>query len=163
MLQAAYQILVATNPDDLHADVGDMWDSGKVQSYQSSQIIYAGKALASRTRYYWKVRVWNQSGQLSEYSEPTWWEMGLLQPEDWVGNWIEPEGGVPALSVTDEYETLRLPELSNVSPNLFRRRFEIKKEIKNCPGLCDRVGLLFAASQWQPGGRCEICTGLDQF
>ena len=130
VLQAAYQILVATNLDDLYADVGDMWDSGKVQSNQSSQIVYAGKALTSRTRYYWKVRVWNQSGRLSEYSEPTWWEMGLLQPGDWVGNWIEPEGGVPALSVTDEYETLRLPELSNVSPNLFRKRFEIKKEIK---------------------------------
>src|SRR5512140_3551478 len=41
--QTAYQILVATSPDRLRQEQGDLWDSGKVRSDQSVQVAYAGK------------------------------------------------------------------------------------------------------------------------
>src|SRR5207253_6332612 len=42
----------------------------------------------SRHRYYWKVRVWDERGQLSESTETSWWEMGFLTPDDWKAQWI---------------------------------------------------------------------------
>jgi peptidoglycan/xylan/chitin deacetylase (PgdA/CDA1 family) len=57
--QSAYQILVASSERILATDNGDLWDSGKVVSTQSSEIAYAGKSLATGERFYWKVRCWN--------------------------------------------------------------------------------------------------------
>lgn len=85
--QTAYQVLVASSPDRLLSGQPDLWNSGKVASDQSIQIPYAGRPLVSRQRCFWRVRVWDQDGKLSE-STPTFWEMGLLQPADWQAQWI---------------------------------------------------------------------------
>ena len=68
--QTAYQILVASSREKLADDEGDLWDSGKVASDQSSQIVYAGKPLASRMRCCWKVRLWDAEQKASDYSKP---------------------------------------------------------------------------------------------
>jgi alpha-L-rhamnosidase len=86
--QAAYEILVASDPQRLSAGSADVWDSGKVPSDDSINIAYAGPALASRHRYYWKIRVWDAAGGVYESAESAWWEMGLLQPADWKAKWI---------------------------------------------------------------------------
>jgi alpha-L-rhamnosidase len=85
--QTAYQILVAGSPEQLNSD-GAVWDSGRISSDDSVDIAYAGPALASRRRYYWKVRVWDSAGQMSESTESAWWEMGLLHSTDWKARWI---------------------------------------------------------------------------
>ncbi|MGA8581689.1 MAG: glycoside hydrolase family 78 protein, partial [Bryobacteraceae bacterium] len=75
-----------------------LWDSGKVASADSAQIVYAGKPLASRAAAFWKVKVWDQRGKASEWSAPAEWCMGLLRPEDWQAAWIgrdEPAGSQP--------------------------------------------------------------------
>ena len=51
-------MLVASTPELLAKDQGDLWDSGKVVSDQSIQVEYAGKPLESRQVCHWKVRVW---------------------------------------------------------------------------------------------------------
>ena len=56
--QRAYQVLVASSPELLAKDQGDLWDSGKVKSDQSIQVEYAGKPLVSGQHCFWKVRVW---------------------------------------------------------------------------------------------------------
>ncbi len=92
--QTAYRILVASSERALRAGSGDLWDSGRVASGDSAQIVYAGKPLASRTAAYWKVQVWDQRGKASEWSAPAEWSMGLLRAEDWQAQWIgrdEPE------------------------------------------------------------------------
>ena len=43
--QTAYQILVAGTAEDLQADQGDLWDTGKVDSDRSIQVSYAGRPL----------------------------------------------------------------------------------------------------------------------
>ena len=85
--QAAYQILVASTPQLLAQNRGDVWDSGRVASDDTTSIAYAGKPLASNTRYFWKVRAWNAGGQISA-SAPAFWHTGLLQKSDWRGQWI---------------------------------------------------------------------------
>ena len=79
-MQTAYQILVASSQKDLSANKGDLWDSGKISSDQSIQIPYAGKPLAARAECFWKVRVWDQDGKVSDWSKPAQWTIGLLSP-----------------------------------------------------------------------------------
>jgi len=86
--QIGYQILVADTEEKLRASVGDLWDTGQVPSDQTLHIPYAGKPLTSYQRCFWKVRVWDKDGKPSAYSEPARWEMGLLSPRDWPGQWI---------------------------------------------------------------------------
>ena len=81
--QTAYRVLVASSAKLLKKNKGDLWDTGKVASDQSNQLPYAGRALGSRMRNYWKVKVWDASGRASSWSAPAQWSMGLLQPEDW--------------------------------------------------------------------------------
>ncbi len=90
--QTAYQILVAASEKMLKDDRADLWDSGKVASDQSVHVVYPARPLASRTRCYWKVRVWDADGKTSPFSEVGTWDMGLLTPEDWKAKWISVPG-----------------------------------------------------------------------
>jgi alpha-L-rhamnosidase len=87
-VQSAYQILAATDLHVLKKDQGTVWDSGKVDSDQSVHVVYGGPALESGHRYFWKVRTWDAGGKPLPYSEPAWWEMGILNPNEWTARWI---------------------------------------------------------------------------
>jgi alpha-L-rhamnosidase len=87
--QTAFQILVASSPEILAKDQGDLWDSGKVAGDQSIQVEYAGKPLGSRAECFWKVRVWDKDGEVSDWSQPALWAMGVMKPEDWAAKWIK--------------------------------------------------------------------------
>jgi alpha-L-rhamnosidase len=87
-LQTAYRIIVASSSDKLEAGEGDLWDSGKVQSTQSVQVVYQGKPLKSTQQCRWKVKIWNNHGETTAWSAPARWGMGLLQPADWKAQWI---------------------------------------------------------------------------
>ena len=88
LAQAARQVLVADSLKTLAADQGNLWDSGKVTSDQSQWVAYAGKPLAKGARCWWKVRVWDQSGAASPWSEPAHFSVGPLSAADWRGEWI---------------------------------------------------------------------------
>ncbi len=97
--QAAYRILVSSTPEPLRQEQGDLWDSGQVISSESIQVRYAGRMLRSRQRCYWMVKAWDQDRAESAWSAPASFEMGLLQPEDWQGQWIaHPEASWAELS-----------------------------------------------------------------
>lgn len=97
--QTGYQVLVASSPDLLKKDNGDIWDSGKIDSDKSVHIEYAGKPLESFKSYYWKVRIWDQNGNPTLWSNPAKWEMGLLSPADWKASWIARSTDKPSRSV----------------------------------------------------------------
>ena len=67
--QIAYEILVASSPESLARNEGDLWSPGRVDSDQTIQLAYAGKPLQSRMRVWWKVRVWDQDGKPSPWSD----------------------------------------------------------------------------------------------
>jgi alpha-L-rhamnosidase len=87
-VQSAYRILVARSTRLLNGDRGDLWDSGKVGSSESLAIAYAGQALRSGLRCYWKVRVWDGKGRPSAWSPTAVWETALLGDQQWKGCWI---------------------------------------------------------------------------
>ena len=93
--QAAYQILAAASEAELSAGAPLLWDSGRVDTDQSTQVPYTGPALSSGQRVHWQVRVWDEGGAAAE-SPSAWWEMGLLQAADWQAHWIgAPYSGGP--------------------------------------------------------------------
>src|SRR5690625_3914698 len=75
--QSAYRVLVSSDLKLLESDVADIWDSQKIESQQSVHVIYDGSPLQSKTRYFWKVQVWDQTGTVCE-SNPSYWETGLF-------------------------------------------------------------------------------------
>jgi len=86
--QTGYEVRVASSAESLAEDHPDIWDSGRVNSDHSVNVLYRGPAVESRRRYYWQVRVWDSEGQPSPYSQASWWEMGLLSSQDWKAKWI---------------------------------------------------------------------------
>ncbi|KRC66307.1 hypothetical protein ASE12_17020 [Aeromicrobium sp. Root236] len=83
VVQSAYEVRVGTSEG---AD--DVWSSGKVDSANQVDVRYGGPDLASQTRYFWQVKVWDGDDQASDWSTPTWFETGILNAGEWTGDWI---------------------------------------------------------------------------
>lgn len=86
-MQTAYHIRVTTDPR-FHDPLLVVWDSGEIQSDQSIQLAYAGTELMPATRYYWQVRVWDNHGNTSQWSDSAFFETGLPDAGKWQGEWI---------------------------------------------------------------------------
>jgi alpha-L-rhamnosidase len=117
--QSAYQILVSSSLAELAADRGTLWDSGKVQSDETVLIPYSGAPLTSGQRCFWKVRLWDENGRASDWSQPAFWEMALLHPDDWKARWIY--DGQPTPTRDEEFYR------DDPAP-LFRKVFAINKK-----------------------------------
>jgi alpha-L-rhamnosidase len=95
--QTAYRIVVSTR----RHGPADLWDSGRVRSDATTQVVYRGRALASRQRAWWHVEIWDERNRRGE-SAPAFWEAGLLARNEWCGTWIGgalaggPETGAPS-------------------------------------------------------------------
>lgn len=118
--QTAFEILVSDNENKL--DTGNYWQSGKVAGNQTFSIRYEGESLKSFTRYFWKVRVWNQNGEISEWSKPSWFETSMMNPSDWKAQWISDKRLLPEKD-EDFYEETPNP--------LLRKEIKLKKEVKS--------------------------------
>jgi alpha-L-rhamnosidase len=81
--QSAYQVQVGTSPG-----AADLWDSGKVTSPATLDVLYAGQPLLSGQLCYWQVRVFDGSNNVSAWSAPAQWSMGMLTQTNWTAQWI---------------------------------------------------------------------------
>jgi len=114
--QTGYQIIVARSLKMLNKNNGDLWNTGKIISNLTNGISYTGKSLKSNQILYWKVRVWDQNGNVSEWSDVNQWTMGILNAQDWSGaGWIS---SPDSMSKKDN------------STFLLRRDFSIKRGLK---------------------------------
>jgi len=163
--QSAYQILVASSDESLERAKGDLWNSGKVKSDLSNQVVYKGKTLKSRMRCYWKVRVWDGSGRVSAWSKPAMWTVGLLKSEDWQAKWIgydaQPSAVYAQQQASDQlslkggkwiwFDEGAPAKNAPISTRFFRNSFEIAsdKRIKRARFalLADNQATLFANGQ----------------
>jgi hypothetical protein len=84
LTQSAYQILAASSPKLLAEERGDLWNSGKMASSATYNVAYRG---AAAPRVFWKVRVWDQAGKPSAWSQPATWSRAL-SAEEWKAGWI---------------------------------------------------------------------------
>lgn len=129
--QTAYQVLVASSAVKLQSDIGDLWNSGKVNSDTSIHITYQGKALQSNNTCYWKVKVWNQDGKASAWSAPSVWTMGLLKREDWKAKWIgfDPTEPVTKLGPPDRKITSEIKTKGYLPSPYLRKPFKLSGKI----------------------------------
>ena len=149
VMQAAYQIQVASSERALREGKGLLWDAGVVKSSESAHVPYAGPAVRSGQRYVWRVRVWDSGGVPSAWSEPAFWEMGLLQPSDWKASWIEPD----------------LPEdvtKSGPSPML-RREFAVAGDVERARAYVTSHGLYEMAINGQRVGDAVLTPGWTSY
>ena len=130
--QSGYQILVASSEELLRKDSVDLWNSGKVSSDDTANITYAGKALASGERCFWKVKVWDARGKASDWSAPAVWSMGLLAADDWRGKWIGWEHGEKSHDFSGAnwiwYPEGNPAQSAPVATRYFRRVFELPSD-----------------------------------
>lgn len=141
-IQTAWEIKVAGTREKLLNGEADLWNSGKVNASQSFNILYGGKALTSRQDCWWQVRTWDKNGKVSEWSEPAFWSMGLLNPDEWQAKWI----GVPWQGEDPLPDPVRgqnrqsvLSEMPPPAP-LLRKKININKEIKSARAYVTGLG-----------------------
>ncbi len=82
--QRAYQVMVTDGSGAV------AWDSGRVESVATADIAYAGIRLTAGGRYSWKVRVWDETGSASGWSDPARFEVELDRTSGWHASWIGP-------------------------------------------------------------------------
>jgi len=146
--QIAYRVRVASSAEKLARGESDRWDSGRVESTQTTHIEFAGTPLRSREACHWDVEAWDETGA-SARSAAARWTMGLLEAGDWTARWI---AGAARLT---------RPKLTEPGrPVLLRREFEVHGEIRRATlyatarGVFElrlngaRVGEDFFAPEW---------------
>ncbi len=121
--QTAYELVVGTTETGVALGRGDMWESGEVNS-SVIPVLYKGKELEPFTRYFWSVRVKDEEQQWSAWSEPLFFETGMICQHNWKGKWI-----------TDTYDF-------NIKPApYFRKEFDAGKTIKSARAYIAAAGL----------------------
>jgi alpha-L-rhamnosidase len=141
VMQTAYEIKVKKGKQAV-------WKTGKVMSGQSVYIPYAGEALIPQQKYYWQVRVWDNTGKASEWSAPASWQMGLLTPADWKAQWI-----IPGF----EEDTVNRP-----SP-VFRKTFSLSKKIRSATAYITAHGLYEAQINGRRVGDAYLTPGWTSY
>jgi hypothetical protein len=142
-LQTAYRILVADDSLLLKASKGNLWDSKKIASDQSIHVQYKGKGLQPAKTYYWKVMVWDNHKQASDWSPISSWQMGLITEGDWKGaEWIGYEG-IPDSLIVVPAEHQKGPAkwqgVKDVLP-LLRTTINISRKVKKATAFVCGLG-----------------------
>jgi alpha-L-rhamnosidase len=138
--QSSYRIIVASSPEKLEADQGDIWDSGRVKSEQTAHIVYEGLPLESAHCYYWKVKAGIKQGKDTPWSSTACWSTGLLHTSDWQAQWIGDQPDLAQKAYAEYVFKHRDEDIFDkkfidnppVKPSpLLRKTFQTKDSIKN--------------------------------
>lgn len=146
--QVAYRLRVTSCPEKLAAGNADLWDSGRVESNQSTHLIYAGKPLRSRDACHWNVEVWDETGKATK-SQPALWTMGLLEKSDWSAKWIAADPEI----IKRDPEAIAPTLLDCGTPGLFRKEFEIPGPIKRATVYASARGIFELRANGQRIGK----------
>ncbi|ALL08754.1 alpha-L-rhamnosidase [Pedobacter sp. PACM 27299] len=116
--QRAYRIMVAESEKALTDGIAAAWDSGWINSDQTNQIQYRGKALESDRTYFWKVCVKDENQKISAWSKVAHWSTGLFNRQDWTAKWIG----------TGDLKDQKNQDAKNLPDPWFRKTFDLKKK-----------------------------------
>ena len=140
--QAACRIQVASSLEKLSQGRADLWDSGRLDGFDTIARIYAGKPLLAAARYYWQVTGYGVAGKTYS-SPPQFFEMGLLKADDW--------GGAQWIGARTERPKTIPANLQGLKDYTFETKFRIVEK---------RATVLFrAAYAWQKAYGIEIQPG----
>ena len=141
VMQVAYEIKVTNNKSTA-------WSSGKVITDESVQVSYGGMPLQSDKKYNWQVRVWDNQGNVSAWSDPASFQMALLNPDDWKAKWIE--AGFTEDSV-------------NRPAQYFRKQFPVAKKIVSATACITSHGMYEALINGMRVGDAYLTPGWTSY
>jgi alpha-L-rhamnosidase len=119
--QKAYEIQVGRTPGS-----ADVWSSGRVVSDRQVGVRYGGPDLVAGTRYYWRVRAWDDKGGASPWSAHAYFETGLLGPGDWDGaEWITRPAAPSELDKWTDYTATVEFKLDSAAFGMFLRASDV--------------------------------------
>ncbi|QCX34299.1 alpha-L-rhamnosidase [Caloramator sp. E03] len=118
--QTAYQIVFSK--DETFSSI--FYDTGKINSYNSVHVEYNGPKLCEQQRYYYRIRIWDNYGNISDYSDINFFEVGIIDNNRWIADWI---------AVEDKDNNPMCP--------YFRKEFTLQKDIKKAVIYVSALGL----------------------
>ncbi len=138
--QSAYQIIVADTEDNLQK--ATLWDSGKVVSDKSVKVSYKGAPIKSRQKAYFKVRFWDENGEVSDWSDVSTFEAGLLNNSDWKADWISADEKT-VMRKEKRFKGKRPCEVSlgGDKPTYLRKELELKSDIVKARAYVSSLGI----------------------
>jgi alpha-L-rhamnosidase len=144
-IQTAWEIRVSESREKLLSGDAGLWNSGKIKSNESVNVTYNGITLTSRQDCWWQVRVWDRKGRVSDWSEPAFWSMGILRPEEWKASWIgapwQDESALPKPPAPKSRSgrTISPAQLPPPAPML-RKSFTVNKKIASARAYVTGLG-----------------------
>jgi alpha-L-rhamnosidase len=135
--QVAYRIRVSSTAERLARGEVDRWDSGRIESNQTTQVVYAGAALRSRDACHWTVEIIDETGAITR-SAAARWTMGLLAPSDWTARWIAADPEI----IRADPEAISPTLLNPGTPGVFTRAFPIGVPVRRAMLYATARGLL---------------------
>lgn len=139
VLQTAFDIRVSESRENLIEGRELIFSTGKIPSDQSVYVPFTGNTLQPGRKYYWQVRAWDNQDKASKWSEPAWWIMGIMGPQNWAAKWIR--------------SGLREDE-SRPSP-IFRKEFVSEKQVRHAVAFISARGMYEAEINGKKVG--DIC------
>lgn len=127
VMQTAYEIRTAYKKNDLNTQNNIVWNSGKIESDQSVNVVYAGPKTPEKQRVWWQVRIWDQDNNASDWSEAAFWETGLVNSDLWLADWI---------SLPNEKESKE-----SLPVHYYRNEFNLDKEVESARLYASAKGL----------------------
>jgi alpha-L-rhamnosidase len=86
--QTGYSIIVSSDPELCRKGIGDFWESGPLDGEKPYNVEYQGDPLLSFTRYFWRVRWRDKTGNESPWSDMASFVTASVHEGDWKARWI---------------------------------------------------------------------------
>src|SRR5688572_11765853 len=141
VLQTAYEITISSGKNTV-------WKSGKIKSDQSVHVPYVGSALQSGKKYGWQVRVWDNNGKPSPWSEPAFFQTALFSGSDWKAQWIEADFTEDSINRPAQY---------------FRKQFSSNKKISYATAYITAHGMYEAQINGKRVGDAYLTPGWTSY
>lgn len=172
VLQTAYQVLVSDDLYKLNQGEGNLWNSGQVLSDASIQVSYRGKALDPSKKYFWKVKVWDNEGIGSEWSQPASFITALFNEKDWSdAQWLVFEEMPESLRLVPGIHGLRRDFNKSLGQQghkryvtpYFRKAFTVSKKVKNAFIAVSGLGHYELNLNGEKVSNCFLAPGWTQY
>ena len=149
VMQASYRIVVASSRENAEQGIGDLWDSGVIESSDMLYIPYEGKQLHSRDIAFWKVYATLTYGKhhkkATTESDVQRFEISLLSPDDWHAHWIG-----------RDYEDDNVNGHTAIAARYLRKEFSLKKDVVKARLYISGLGVYnaFINGKWVDAFEC---------
>lgn len=141
--QEAYRLQIAS--DEAFANL--LYDSGKTESGQSAHIKVEQIVLQPLMRYFVRVKVWTETEE-SEFSKPSDFVTGLLDSENWRGEFVSAETEADA---------------DNSKGTCLRKEFTVAKKVKNAYVAATALGIYNLYLNGRKVGTDELTPGWTSY